>query len=133
ATADVGWFHCNGAAVSRTTYAALFARIGTTYGVGDGSTTFNLPDLRGRVVAGYDAGAATGRLTSGGAGINSGVMGAAGGAQTHTLTTAEMPAHSHNVNDPGHAHFYYNQAGGFQTENVGEAGSVASTAVVDTL
>lgn len=47
-TAPTGWLKANGAAVSRTTYAALFTAIGTTFGVGDGSTTFNLPDLRGR-------------------------------------------------------------------------------------
>jgi len=47
-TAPTGWLKANGAAVSRTTYAALFSAIGTTFGVGDGSTTFNLPDMRGR-------------------------------------------------------------------------------------
>jgi microcystin-dependent protein len=51
-TADTGFLLCDGAAVSRTTYAALFARIGTAFGAGDGSTTFNLPDLRGRVPVG---------------------------------------------------------------------------------
>jgi len=51
-TPPSGWLLCNGAAVSRTTYADLFAAVGTTYGVGDGSTTFNLPDLRGRMVLG---------------------------------------------------------------------------------
>ena len=53
-TAPSGWLLCYGQAVSRTTYAALFAVISTTYGVGDGSSTFNLPDLRGRSVAGKD-------------------------------------------------------------------------------
>lgn len=55
-TAPTGWLKANGAAVSRTTYAALFAAIGTTFGVGDGSTTFNLPDLRGEFVRGWDDG-----------------------------------------------------------------------------
>jgi microcystin-dependent protein len=55
-TAPDGWLECNGAAVSRTTYAALFAALGTTYGVGDGSTTFNLPDLRGEFIRGWDNG-----------------------------------------------------------------------------
>lgn len=50
-----GWLFCDGAAVSRTTYAELFSAIGTTYGVGDSSTTFNLPNFRGRVPVGYDA------------------------------------------------------------------------------
>jgi phage-related tail fiber protein len=51
-----GWLKANGAAVSRTTYAALFSAIGTTYGTGDGSTTFNLPDLRGEFPRGFDDG-----------------------------------------------------------------------------
>jgi len=55
-SAPAGWLSCNGNAVSRTTYAALFAAIGTTYGTGDGSTTFNLPDLRGEFVRGLDDG-----------------------------------------------------------------------------
>lgn len=55
-TAPAGWLKANGAAVSRTTYAALFAAIGTTYGVGDGSTTFNLPDARGEFIRGFDDG-----------------------------------------------------------------------------
>jgi microcystin-dependent protein len=55
-SAPTGWLKCNGAAVSRTTYAALFAAIGTAFGVGDGSTTFNLPDLRGEFLRGFDDG-----------------------------------------------------------------------------
>ena len=55
-TAPAGWLKANGAAVSRTAYAALFAAIGTTYGTGDGRTTFNLPDLRGEFVRGWDDG-----------------------------------------------------------------------------
>jgi len=58
-TAPTGYLKCNGAAVGRTTYAALFAAIGTTWGVGDGSTTFNLPDLRGEFVRGWDDGKGT--------------------------------------------------------------------------
>jgi phage-related tail fiber protein len=53
-TAPTGWLECDGSAVSRTTYSSLFAIIGTTFGVGDGSTTFNLPDLRGEFVRGWD-------------------------------------------------------------------------------
>jgi microcystin-dependent protein len=55
-TPPAGWLKANGAAVSRTTYAALFAAIGTTYGAGDGSTTFALPDLRGEFPRGWDDG-----------------------------------------------------------------------------
>lgn len=95
-----------GQPISRTTYATLFAMVGTTYGVGDGSTTFNLPDLRGRVVACFDNGNITGRLNSGG--INAALLGSAGGEQTHTLTVAELAAHTHanSLIDPGHAHGY---------------------------
>lgn len=55
-TAPDGWLKANGAAISRTLYAALFGAIGTTYGVGDGATTFNVPDLRGEFVRGLDDG-----------------------------------------------------------------------------
>lgn len=67
--APQGWLMCFGQAVSRTTYANLFAKIGTTYGAGDGSSTFNLPDARGRVSAGKDnmGGTTAGRLTTAGA------------------------------------------------------------------
>ena len=86
-------------AVSRATYSDLFAAIGTTYGAGDGSTTFNLPDLRGRVAAGRDdmGGSAANRITNGGSGIVGTTLGAAGGAETHTLTTAQIPSHSHTI------------------------------------
>lgn len=85
-----------GQAISRTTYSVLFALLGTTYGTGDGSTTFNVPDCRGRVVAGADAmgGVASGRLTDALAGIDS--LGDAGGAQTVTLTAAQLPANIPN-------------------------------------
>lgn len=84
-----GWKFCDGSALNRKQYADLFAAIGTNYGAGDGTTTFNLPDLRGRVPAGVDG--AAGRLTANDA------LGNSGGAEKHTLTIAEMPAHSHNV------------------------------------
>lgn len=101
-TAPTDWLLCFGQAVSRTTYANLFAAIGTTYGAGDGSTTFNLPDLRGRVAAGKDdmGGAAAGRLTNSGTGnpgINGATLGATGGVDRHTLSVAQMPSHTHTV------------------------------------
>lgn len=96
-TEPSGWLFCYGQAVNRVTYAALFSAIGTTYGVGDGSTTFNLPDLRGRTVAGQDdmGGSSANRLTAQSGGLNGDTLGASGGAETHTLTSAEMPAHTH--------------------------------------
>src|SRR5262245_37955817 len=95
-----------GQAISRTTYVNLFNLVASTYGAGDGATTFNLPDLRGYLLAGKDdmGGAAASRITAGASGIDGTVLGAAGGAQTVTLITAQMPAHGHGVSDPTHAH-----------------------------
>lgn len=78
----MGWLYCNGQAVSRTTYAALFTEIGTTYGAGDGSTTFGIPDLRGYFMMGVSATYAAGTT---------------GGAATVTLTQPQMPSHHHAV------------------------------------
>lgn len=89
-----------GQAVSRTTYAAYFAKVGTKYGVGDGSTTFNVPDICGRTVFGKDnmGGTAKNRLTGQSAGINGAVLGAVGGAERHQLTVAELASHNHIKN-----------------------------------
>jgi microcystin-dependent protein len=86
-TAPQGYLLCDGSAVSRDTYSALFAAIGTVYGAGDGVSTFNLPDLSGRVVLGVS---------------QSHALGSTGGEATHTLTEQELPAHSHVV--PAHTH-----------------------------
>lgn len=108
-----------GQAISRTTFATYFAIAGTTYGVGDGSTTFNVPDLRGRIWAGLDnmGGSAAGRIgtalvTDGGT-INGQTLGSAGGSQQHTQTTAELVTHSHadTLTDPGHTHLVPISAG----------------------
>lgn len=100
-TAPYGWLLCYGQAVSRTTYAGLFEAIGTTWGSGDGSTTFNVPDMRGRGPVGKDnmGGTAANRVTSGGSGINGTTLGAVGGAETHTLDTTQIPAHNHAINN----------------------------------
>lgn len=100
ATAPSGWLLCFGQAVSRSQYPVLFSVVSTTYGSGDGSTTFNLPDMRGRAVAGKDdmGGTAASRLTSTVL-TASNTLGATGGTQTHTLTSAQsgVPAHSHPI------------------------------------
>lgn len=95
ASPPTGWLLCDGSAVSRSTYAELFSEIGTTYGAGDGSTTFNLPNLKGRSPMGVDA-AGSGEIPT--------ALGAAEGEALHTMTTGEMVAHGHGVTDPGHSH-----------------------------
>ena len=99
-SAPTGYLLCNGAAVSRSTYAALFAVVGTTFGVGDGSTTFNLPNYTNRLPYGTTVGATGGSSTISAANLPS---------HTHTFsgTTSGMNAsnpHGHGVFDPGHFH-----------------------------
>lgn len=91
--ADVkpGWLLCDGQAVSRTTFAELFDRLGTEYGVGDGSTTFNVPDMQ-----------TSNKFPRGAA--NDAGRGDTGGESTHALTTTELASHSHGITDPGHNH-----------------------------
>lgn len=118
-SAPAGWLKCNGAAVSRATYAALFTAIGTTFGAGDGSTTFNLPDLRGEFVRGWDdaRGIDTGRaFGSAQAGQNA--------SHTHTGTTATGGAHSHTAG-------IYN-AGTTSGSASAQGGSLASNATITT-
>lgn len=88
-----------GQAISRTTYAAYFAKVGTRHGAGNGTTTFNCIDVRGRGVIGRDTmgGTAAGRVTTAGSGIDGSTMGATGGAQNVTLAIAQTPKHKHNT------------------------------------
>mgnify|MGYP001260337934 FL=1 len=105
-SSPTGFLFCDGSAVSRSTYADLFAIISTTYGVGDGSSTFNLPDIRGRVVAGKEASASL--LTSAVGGLNGNTLGASGGAQGVTLTSGQsgLPAHNHTLTMNAHTHTF---------------------------
>ena len=100
-----GWLFCDGSAVSRTTYSTLFGVVNTTYGAGNGTTTFNVPNFKGKIPVCYDN-----------TQTEFDVLGETGGEKKHTLTVAELPAHSHTgttdadgshthtINDPGHAH-----------------------------
>jgi microcystin-dependent protein len=102
-----------GQAISRTTYATLFGLIGTTFGSGDGSTTFNIPDLRGRIPAGLDnmGGSAASRIgsvvTDNGTIVGT-TIGSTGGSATHAQATSEVGQHSHGITEPnsgsGHKH-----------------------------
>ncbi|MEY9465822.1 microcystin-dependent protein [Bradyrhizobium ottawaense] len=101
-----------GQAISRSTYAALFSLVGTTYGSGDGTTTFNVPDLRGRVIAGKDdmGGSSANRLTAADDGLNGDTLGATGGGETQSLVTANLPAYTPSGTvSVAQAFFWYNQ------------------------
>ena len=87
-----GWLQCNGANVSRSTYATLFAVLGTAYGSGDGSSTFAVPDLRGEFVRGWDHS----RVVDSGRAIA-------------TAQVDDNKSHTHTVTDPGHSHVYVDQ------------------------
>jgi microcystin-dependent protein len=88
ASLPTGWLVCDGTAVSRTIYAALYAIIGTTWGAGDGVSTFNVPNLQNRFLVGAgNFGFAT-----------------LGGATNFTLSIAQLPSHTHTITDPGHTH-----------------------------
>ena len=97
-TIPSGWLECNGATISRSTYATLYSAIGTTFGAGDGSSTFSIPDLRGEFVRGWDnsKGTDSGRA-----------FGSAQGSQ--------MQQHNHSVgiSDPGHSHNLLYSSGAF--------------------
>ena len=89
-----GWLLCDGSPVSRTTYASLYAVIGTRYGNGDAATTFNLPDLRGRSLLGAGTGSQGGALTT--RDINTKYI----GEENHTMTLAELVSHFHGFTGP---------------------------------
>lgn len=128
-TEPTDWQFCYGQAISRATFAALFAIVSTTYGVGDGSTTFNVPDLRGRVVAGQDdmGGSSANRLTGLSAGVDGDTLGASGGAESHTLVTAELAAHDHSLTVGGSG-----GAGTVSLTTSSVAGSANAALIADT-
>jgi microcystin-dependent protein len=131
--APTGFFICNGQAISRVTYASLFAVIGTTYGAGNGSTTFNVPDLRSRTVV------AAGQ----GSGLSNRILSTTGGEEAVTLNVSQIPSHnhsdfghghtdsghSHGINDPTHNHSYSNnnQLGFPFAAGLGGGGSTGAT------
>lgn len=116
-SAPSGYFLCDGSAVSRITYSALFTAISTTYGAGDGSTTFNLPNMKGKNPIGRDA-----------AQTEFDALGETGGEKTHTLTTNEMPAHTHALTNRG-----TNTPGGSKTYKTDTAQVVAGDDVTSSV
>lgn len=100
--APSGWLLCFGQAVSRTTYASLFAAIGTTYGTGNGTTTFNLPDMRGKTIAGLDnMGGTNANVLTNTYNPNRNTLGALTGQEAHALTIPELPSHNHTYDFSG--------------------------------
>lgn len=93
-SAPTGWLLCDGSAISRSTYASLYAVISTVYGSGDGSSTFNIPDFRGRSPIGVGTGS----------GLTARALAATVGVESHPLVTAELPSHNHTATDSGHTH-----------------------------
>lgn len=114
-SAPTGWLLCDGSSVSAITYANLYAAIGTTYGAGSGGATFNVPNLKGRIPVGRDS-----------AQTEFDVLGETGGAKTHTLSSTEMPSHTHTQNSHTHTQDSHNHSqnahlhGGYPGVGTGE-------------
>ncbi|WP_343499257.1 phage tail protein [Achromobacter denitrificans] len=125
-----GFLKANGAAVPRTVYARLFAAIGTMFGSGDGSTTFNLPDLRGEFLRGADDGRGVDPGRTHGSSQASANL-----AHTHSVSD---PGHSHGVYDPGHVHvsavgsFLVSSGGSWSFNDFGAGGASNNTAAAGT-
>jgi len=133
--ADHGaWLLCNGRTLDRTIYSNLWTAIGAFYGTPSG-TTFNIPDLRGRVAVGKDdmGGASVGKVTTAGSGIDGLTLGASGGWEKITLDDTQIPGHTHPINDPKHLHNVFQNALSSLTPplNIG-AGSSQGNSVIPT-
>lgn len=128
-TAPTGWLICDGTAVSRSTYSTLFGVLSTTYGAGNGSTTFNLPNLLGKVPVGRNA-----------SDTSFDTIGETGGSKTSALTSGNLPAHTHTasststststVTEPnsGQGHAHNGPSGSqFTVQNINSAGGSVST------
>lgn len=118
-TAPSGFKICDGSAISRTTYASLFNIIGTSFGSGDGSTTFNLPNLKGKIPVGLDS-----------EDTDFEILGKTGGEKEHTLTIEEMPSHQHTLqnSNAGGSSVSWSSYGVSATSNVGFNGNVNTDA-----
>lgn len=118
-TAATGYLLCDGSAISRVTYATLYTAIGTTYGAGDGATTFNIPDTRGRSPIGAGTGS----------GLTARTLGTNYGAQTVTLVASDLAPHTHGVTDPGHTHTVTTGTGAGASSRVFEDGTFSADSV----
>ena len=104
-----GWLLCNGNDIEISRYSELFKFIGNSFGTAVSGDFFKLPDVRGRVTGGIGLGS----------GLTNRVLGNIVGAERHTLTTAEMPSHTHSITDAGHSHSYNTYTGSvLSTETV---------------
>ena len=113
------WLICDGTAISRTTYSALYALVGTTYGVGDGTNTFNVPDLRSRSPIGVNTASLSGRSTR--------AIAANGGEETHALTEGELDQHAHSLPNTAHSHSITDQTHTHTGNASGNTGSASLT------
>jgi microcystin-dependent protein len=121
ASVPTGFLECNGAAVSRTTYSALFAIIGTTYGTGDGSSTFNVPDLQNNVAVGKSNNKAL--ASTGGADTVQSTGNISGSTANATLSTDQLASHSHSGGGATETH---SDPGGRGASSIGNTGNTGS-------
>lgn len=120
-----GYLLCDGSAVSRSTYSLLFSTVGTNFGVGDGSTTFNVPDFRGRSPVGVGSGTATGATAKT---LGSQPTTGNGGEETHTMTTGELVSHNHSLPNGGTGNGANNPGSFFNAQYTnGTAGATGSS------